>query len=333
MPLVSVVMPVYNSAATLGAAVRSVLTQTHSDLEPLVTDDRSSDGSMDLLREFAEQDERVRPESAPEQGGAGRARNLAIERARGDYIAFLDSDDMWLPEKTEKQLAFAAEDTAPLTFTSYFKMDADHDGESTDWVPNGRVIRAREHVDYRAMLVQDHIGALTAMYDRTVLGTRLMPEMRKRQDYALWLSIMRDGADARGLASRSRCTGPTRRARCPPTSCRSCSTTGPCTASTSICRSRARRGRCPARCGSRCATRVSGRNVCPSRSGVRCGSRRAAEVRGDGAGCRASRRGEGGRHDGLGSLGHQPLVQDSGPVSFVGSCRSRSNRCCFAQSR
>ncbi|WP_346075860.1 MULTISPECIES: glycosyltransferase family 2 protein [Actinomycetes] len=200
MPLVSVVMPVYNSAATLGAAVRSVLTQTHSDLELLVTDDQSSDGSMDLLREFAEQDERVLPEPAPERGGAGRARNLAIQRARGDYIAFLDSDDMWLPEKTEKQLAFAADGDAPLTFTSYYKMDADYDGESTDWVPNGRVIRAREHVDYRAMLRRDYIGALTAMYDRNVLGMRLMPEMRKRQDYALWLSIMRHGADARGLA-------------------------------------------------------------------------------------------------------------------------------------
>ncbi|MEU6350095.1 glycosyltransferase family A protein [Streptomyces sp. NPDC047072] len=200
MPLVSVVMPVYNSAATLGAAVRSVLTQTHSDLELLVTDDQSSDESMDLLMEFARQDERVLPEPAPEQGGAGRARNLAIQRARGDYIAFLDSDDLWLPEKTERQIAFAEAGSAPLTFTSYFKMDADYDGESTDFVPNGRIIRAREHVDYRAMLVRDHIGALTAMYDRTVLGNRLMPEMRKRQDYALWLSIMRDGADARGLA-------------------------------------------------------------------------------------------------------------------------------------
>ncbi|NSC22076.1 glycosyltransferase family 2 protein [Streptomyces albus subsp. chlorinus] len=199
MPLVSVVMPVFNSATTLGAAVRSVLTQTHSDLELLITDDRSTDGSMDLLREFAREDERVLPESAPERGGAGRARNRAIERARGDYIAFLDSDDMWLPEKTERQLAFAAEGSAPLTFTSYFKMSADHAGESTDFVPNGRVIHAKEHVTYRQMLVRDHIGALTAMYDRNVLGTRLMPEMRKRQDYALWLSIMRDGFDARGL--------------------------------------------------------------------------------------------------------------------------------------
>lgn len=199
MTLVSVVMPVYNSAVTLGAAVRSVLTQTHSDLELLVTDDQSSDGSMDLLEELARQDERVRPETAPERGGAGRARNLAMERANGDYIAFLDSDDMWLPEKLERQLAFAATAQAPLTFTAYYKMDADHVGESSDFEPNGRIVPVQERVDYRAMLLQDHIGALTAMYDRTVLGTRLMPEMPKRQDYALWLSIMRDGFDAAGL--------------------------------------------------------------------------------------------------------------------------------------
>jgi glycosyltransferase involved in cell wall biosynthesis len=199
VPLVSVVMPVYNSAATLGASVRSVLAQTHADVELLVTDDGSSDESMDLLAEFARQDERVLPEAAPERGGAARARNLAIARARGDYVAFLDSDDLWLPPKLERQLAFAATAGAPLTYTSYYKMQADYDGEAVDFVPNGRVVWAPEEVDYRAMLVQDHIGALTAMYDRNVLGTRLMPDMPKRQDYALWLSIMRDGTPARGL--------------------------------------------------------------------------------------------------------------------------------------
>lgn len=198
MPLVSVVMPVHNSAATLGASVRSVLAQTHTDVELLITDDASTDDSMDLLQDLARQDERVHPRAAPEQGGAAKARNLALARARGEYVAFLDSDDMWLPEKLERQLAFAAGGT-PLTFTSYYKVDGDYTGEACDFAPNGRVVAAREHVTYRDMLVQDHIGALTAMYDRTVLGTRLMPDMPKRQDYALWLSIMRDGADARGL--------------------------------------------------------------------------------------------------------------------------------------
>ncbi|MBZ4319940.1 glycosyltransferase family 2 protein [Streptomyces huiliensis] len=199
MPLVSVVMPVHNAAATLGPAVRSVLAQTHTDLELLITDDASTDDSMDLLRDLARQDERVLAKAAPEQGGAGRARNLAMERARGDYVAFLDSDDMWLPEKLERQLAFAKADDAPLTYTSYYKMDADYAGEAADFVPNGRVVPARPRVDYRTLLRRDYIGALTAMYDRTVLGTRLMPEMPKRQDYALWLSILRDGFEARGL--------------------------------------------------------------------------------------------------------------------------------------
>lgn len=199
MPLVSVVMPVHNSSVTLGASVRSVLAQTHSDVELLITDDASTDGSMDLLEDLARQDERVRPQAAPEQGGAARARNLALARARGQYVGFLDSDDMWLPEKLERQLTFAAERDAPLTFTSYYKVAGDFIGEAADFVPNGRVVAARECVTYRDMLVQDHIGALTAMYDRTVLGTRLMPDMPKRQDYALWLSIMRDGHTARGL--------------------------------------------------------------------------------------------------------------------------------------
>ncbi|MFB7512823.1 glycosyltransferase family 2 protein [Streptomyces sp. NPDC056144] len=199
MPLVSVVMPVHNAAATLGPSVRSVLAQTHADVELLITDDGSTDGSADLLREFARQDERVLAESAKEQGGAARARNRAIARARGDYVAFLDSDDLWLPAKLEKQLAFAATASTPLTFTSYYKMDADHQGEAVDFVGGERVVWAPPRVDYRAMLVHDHIGALTAMYDRTILGTRLMPDMPKRQDYALWLSIMRDGVDAAAL--------------------------------------------------------------------------------------------------------------------------------------
>ncbi|MFJ8043289.1 glycosyltransferase family 2 protein [Kitasatospora sp. NPDC096147] len=199
MPLVSVVMPVHNSATTLGASVRSVLAQTHADVELLITDDASADGSMDLLQDLARQDERVLVEAAPEQGGAARARNLALARARGEYVAFLDSDDMWLSEKLERQLAFAAAGDAPLTFTSYYKVDGDHEGEARDFVPNGRVVEARQRVTYRDMLTQDHIGALTAMYDRSALGTRLMPDMPKRQDYALWLDIMRDGHPARGL--------------------------------------------------------------------------------------------------------------------------------------
>ena len=135
MPLVSVVMPVYNAATTLGASVRSVLAQTHGDWELLVTDDGSTDDSWDALEAFARADERIKPERGPGRSGTAGARNAAIGRADGDYVAFLDSDDLWLPTKLDRQLAFAARGSAPLTFTSYFKVDAAFDGEAVGWAP------------------------------------------------------------------------------------------------------------------------------------------------------------------------------------------------------
>ncbi|MGC0250381.1 glycosyltransferase family 2 protein [Pseudactinotalea sp. Z1748] len=199
MPLVSVIMPVHNSSTTLGASVRSVLAQTHTDWELLITDDGSTDDSWEQVQAFADDDERVRPERMPTSGGAARARNAAIRRARGNYVAFLDSDDLWLEVKLERQVAFAATAATPLTFTSYYKVGGDWSGEAADFVPNDRVVWAPAQVDYRAMLLQDRIGALTAMYARDVLGTRLMPDLRKRQDYALWLDIMRGGVIAKSV--------------------------------------------------------------------------------------------------------------------------------------
>ena len=199
MPLVSVIMPVHNAADTLGASVRSVLGQTYVDLELLITDDGSTDDSWDQVQQFADDDERVRPQRLPTSGGAARARNAAIGRARGNYVAFLDSDDMWLPEKLAKQVAFAETAETPLTFTSYYKVSGDFTGEAADFQHSNRVVWAPPEVDYRAMLWQDQIGALTAMYARDMLGTRFMPDLRKRQDYALWLDIMRDAVVAKSL--------------------------------------------------------------------------------------------------------------------------------------
>lgn len=199
MPLVSVIMPAHNATDTLGASVRSVQAQSYSDWELLITDDGSGDDTWAQIEQLAADDERIRPQRLPVSGGAARARNASIARARGNFVAFLDSDDMWLPEKLQRHVAFAATARTPLTFTSYYKVDGDYHGEAATFVPNGRIVWARPEVDYQAMLWQDHIGALTAMYARDVLGTRYMPDLRKRQDYALWLDIMRDGVIARSL--------------------------------------------------------------------------------------------------------------------------------------
>lgn len=199
MPFVSVIMPVYNSADTLVQAVRSVQAQDHTDWELLVTDDGSTDGSDELLADLAREDERIKPARGPGRSGAAGARNLAIDRAGGDMIAFLDADDMWLGGKLSRQLSFAEDTSAALTFTSYYKMSADYAGAAADFAPNDRVVHARPHVDYATMLQQNWIGCLTAMYDRRRVGTRLMPDLRKRQDYALWLSILRDGGRGYGL--------------------------------------------------------------------------------------------------------------------------------------
>lgn len=199
MPSVSVIMPSYNSIRWLGDAIRSVLDQTHTDLELLVTDDASTDGSQDLISMLAASDARVRPRFLTRNGGAARARNASLTQARGDYVAFLDSDDLWLPHKLERQLGFAQIVKAPLTYTSYHKIGEDEQVETRDFRSSGRIIDPPGILDYRTMLEANYIGSPTAMYDRRVLGTRLMPDLRKRQDYALWLSILREGGTARGL--------------------------------------------------------------------------------------------------------------------------------------
>lgn len=199
MPLVSVVMPCYNSELYLGAAVQSVLNQTHTDLELFLVDDASTDATNELIAELARSDERIRASHLVVNGGAARARNHALQRASGDYVAFLDSDDLWLPRKLERQLAFAAVVGAPLTYTSYYKIEADAPSGEADLRSSARVIDPPGVLDYRTMLEANYIGSPTAMYDRRELGTRLMPDLRKRQDYALWLSILRSGVSARGL--------------------------------------------------------------------------------------------------------------------------------------
>ncbi|GHU02627.1 hypothetical protein FACS1894147_04910 [Spirochaetia bacterium] len=122
-PLISIITPNYNSEAFIEATIESVLAQTYQNWEMLIVDDCSTDGSYDIALRYAENDKRISVHRMEENTGAALARDKGIELAAGEYIAFLDSDDMWLPEKLEKQLAFMQKNNCDFSFTEYEHID------------------------------------------------------------------------------------------------------------------------------------------------------------------------------------------------------------------
>lgn len=197
-PLVSVIMPMRNSVDMIGASIRSVQAQTFTDWELVVVDDRSTDDSYAVVRAFAEGDRRVRLLRNPGRQGAAHARNHATEHARGRYIAFLDSDDMWLATKLERQLELMTATGTPLTYAAYYKITGDEQVEAAAFTPSRRVVRAPTRLTYAKMLRQDYVGFLTAMYDTRAVGKRYFPDLARRQDYAMLLELFRTGITARG---------------------------------------------------------------------------------------------------------------------------------------
>ncbi|MBF5056597.1 glycosyl transferase group 2 family protein [Alcanivorax sp. 521-1] len=190
-PSVSIITPCYNAADTLPGTVASILAQDFDDWELLLVDDCSGDATEAVARGFAERDARVRYVRMVENGGAARARNRGIELARGRYIAFLDADDLWLPNKLSGQLAMMRERGWPLTFTAYHRVDGEERQLGRVGVP--------ERVTYRQLLKTNYIGCSTAIYDSEALGKVLMPDIRRRQDFGLWLRLLKRTPYAYGI--------------------------------------------------------------------------------------------------------------------------------------
>lgn len=188
--LVSVVMPAHNSQFVLAESVRSVLTQTYTEWELLIVDDASTDATNVLAREFAETDQRIRLITLAENGGVARARNTGIQAARGRYLAFLDSDDLWLPEKLRTQIEFMQRTGAAFSFTRYRRFGADKALTKPLKVPST--------VQYQQLLKGNVIGCLTVIIDRAKIPEVSMPET-KHEDYVTWLGILRRGQLAWGL--------------------------------------------------------------------------------------------------------------------------------------
>lgn len=176
-------MPAYNTGRIIRESIDSVLSQTYTNLELLISDDHSSDAeTAAILREYASRDSRVRVFFMKENGGAGGARNNSIRHATGRYIAFCDSDDRWLPDKLERQVALMREKDCLLCHSSYFTCT--FGGEV-----NGRVI-APATLTLAQEKRDNKVGCLTAIYDTSKYGKFYMPTLRKRQDWALFLNIL-----------------------------------------------------------------------------------------------------------------------------------------------
>ena len=189
--MVSVIMPVHNAGKYLEEAIRTVMSQTYSNWELLVVNDNSTDNSMEIASRLADEDCRIKIFDNPTPTGyPATPRNMAVEHASGRYIAFLDSDDVWLPGKIEHQLPFFDEsEKIGVVFSNYEKVDEYSNREE-------RVVKARKITSYKQLLLGNVIGNVTAMYDVERVGKVYFSKVR-HEDYAMWLSILKRGFVAR----------------------------------------------------------------------------------------------------------------------------------------
>ena len=182
-PAVSIVTPLYNGANFIGQTIRSVQAQSLSDHEHIIIDNMSTDGGADIARQAAQKDSRISVLQHSQSQGASGARNAGITAAQGRYIAFLDCDDLWKPEKTRLQVAAMAQVGAAFSWTAYDIVDETGRDIRTQMVPIAGTMRDL----LNRKLV---IGCLTAMYDSALLGKRLMTSPVAPEDFCLWADIL-----------------------------------------------------------------------------------------------------------------------------------------------
>ena len=191
-PLVSIVMPAYNAENFIEDSITSIRNQTYTNWELIIVDDASTDATTSVIKDFCVKDSRVQLLQLQHNSGPGIARNKAIEYAQGSFIAFLDADDLWMPEKLEKQLLFMQEHTIHVSFTAYNLIS--EEGE-----PLFKTVKVLPEVDIHKIRKANYIGNLTGMYRVSALGKIYMPAIRKRQDWALWLYCIQKAGKAYGL--------------------------------------------------------------------------------------------------------------------------------------
>lgn len=180
--LVSIIMPSYNTAEYIKESILSVLNQTYTNWELIIVDDCSTDNTDDVVAAF--QDERICYLKNKKNSGAAISRNRALHEAKGKWIAFLDSDDLWHPEKLERQIRFMEESGCSFSYTNYSEID-EHS------CPLGRIVTGPKRITKTGMFNYCWPGCLTVMYDATVVGLIQIKDIKKNNDYAMWLKACR----------------------------------------------------------------------------------------------------------------------------------------------
>lgn len=182
--LVSVIMPTYNCAKFIGETIKSIQAQTYSNWELIIVDDCSTDNTKEVVENYVKLDKRIKYNSLEKNSGAAVARTSAMKIADGEYMAFCDSDDIWLDVKIEKQLKFMKKNNYAFTCTAYEQID-----ENSNSL--GKVIKPKEKCNYNRLLLDCPVGNSTVMYNVKKMGKFEVPNIRKRNDDALWLQMLK----------------------------------------------------------------------------------------------------------------------------------------------
>lgn len=180
--LVSIITPSYNTANYIGQTIESVLNQTYINWEMIIVDDCSIDDTDEIVSKYLS-DKRIRYLKNKHNSGAAVSRNYALQKANGKWIAFLDSDDLWHPNKLEKQIQFMEKNNYHFSYTQYQEIEEDNK-------PKGRMISGPKKITKSKMYAYCWPGCLTVMYDAEKVGLIQIEDIKKNNDYAMWLQII-----------------------------------------------------------------------------------------------------------------------------------------------
>jgi len=194
IPLISVIVPVFNTGKFVGMTIDSVINQTYTKWELLLIDDCSTDNSVEVCRGYADSDPRIKVISLDRNSGALAARNLGIKTATGRFLCFLDSDDTFEPEKLSTQVSFMLAGNVPVSFTIFQRIT-----EAGDFMGKGNV-KFQEEVSYRQLLGNPAFSIITLMIDRDQVEIPIVEaNVVKAEDYVFHLRILKQGFKAKGI--------------------------------------------------------------------------------------------------------------------------------------